>query len=275
MNTTTNTAHLLDGKVAVIYGAAGGIGSGVARTFAREGATVVLAGRTEGRLTALAESINAELGPAGGGRAGAVVVDALDEASVDACADGIVERHGRLDISFNLISRGDRQGTPIVEMDAATFTRAISEGVTTQFLTGRAAARHMVPQRSGAILMVTSGSAAPNVAQPGMGNTGPADAAVDAFVRYLAAELGPAGVRVNGIWTAGVAETLTKEALEATGGPGMPPPEVIIEALGQRTMLRRPIHLADVAEAAAFLASDRAGGITGTVTNVTCGMVAG
>jgi enoyl-[acyl-carrier-protein] reductase (NADH) len=76
------------------------------------------------------------------------------------------------------------------------------------------------------------------------------------------------------MWTAGVPETLTREKLAAVGEEGMPDPEVLVEMLAQMTMLRRAPSLAQVAETAAFLASDRAGGITGTIVNVTCGLIA-
>jgi enoyl-[acyl-carrier-protein] reductase (NADH) len=106
-----------------------------------------------------------------------------------------------------------------------------------------------------------------------MGSTGPADAATEAFMRYLAAELGPHGVRVCGIWTAGVAETLTREKLSAVGGPSTPDPQVVVQMIAGMAALRRAPRLADVAEVAAFLASDRAAGMTGAMANVTSGIV--
>ena len=108
---------------------------------------------------------------------------------------------------------------------------------------------------------------------PGMGSTGPADAATESLMRYLAAELGPQGVRVCGIWTAGVAETLTREKLVAVGGENVPEPQAVVDMLAGMAALRRAPRLADVAEAAAFLASDRAAGVTGTMVNVTSGIV--
>jgi enoyl-[acyl-carrier-protein] reductase (NADH) len=106
-----------------------------------------------------------------------------------------------------------------------------------------------------------------------MGGTGPADAAVQSFMRYLAAETGASGVRVAGIWTAAVADSLTKEKLAAVGGPNMPDPEVIVQAIAQMTMLKRAPILQQVADTAAFLASDRASGITSSIVNVTCGLI--
>jgi enoyl-[acyl-carrier-protein] reductase (NADH) len=129
----------------------------------------------------------------------------------------------------------------------------------------------MMGQRSGVVLHLNSGSAAG--AMPGMGSTGPADAATEAFMRYLAAELGPYGVRVCGIWTAGVAETLTADKLTAVGGPDTPSPEAVRQLIAGMSVLGRTPSLADVAEVATFLASDRAAGITGTMTNVSAGLV--
>jgi NAD(P)-dependent dehydrogenase (short-subunit alcohol dehydrogenase family) len=176
-----------------------------------------------------------------------------------------------VDVSFNLITRGDVQGTPLVEMRTDDLLRAVVNGLQSNFLTARAAGRRMIEQGGGVILHLNSASGA--AAMPGMGSTGPADAATEAFMRYLAAEVGPHGVRVCGIWTAAVAETLTQEKLSAAGGPNTPGPEQVVEMIAAMAALRRAPRLSDVAEVAAFLASDRAAGMTGTMVNVTCGLV--
>ena len=257
---------ILQGKNAIIYGGGGGIGSGVARTFAREGAKVFLTGRTRTKLDAVAQEITTT-----GGLVEVAVVDALDERAVDQHVEAVASRAGSVDVSFNLISRGDVQGMPLVEMKADDLLRAVVNGLRSSFLTARAAGRRMIEQKSGVILHLNSASGAG--AMPGMGSTGPADAATEAFMRYLAAELGPHGVRVCGIWTAGVAETLTKEKLTAVGGPNTPDPQVVVQMIAGMAALRRAPRLADVAEVAAFLASDRAAGMTGAMANVTSGIV--
>src|SRR5262245_44213834 len=129
---------LLEDKTAVIYGA-GSIGGAVARAFAREGARVHLAGRRLSTLTALAEEIGAE----------AAELDALDGDAIDAHADAI----GRIDISFNAITHGDVQGTPMHEMDVEDYLQPVVTAVRTTFLTMRAAARHMIPSGGGTILI--------------------------------------------------------------------------------------------------------------------------
>jgi NAD(P)-dependent dehydrogenase (short-subunit alcohol dehydrogenase family) len=258
--------NLLEGKIAIIYGGGGGIGGGVARTFAQEGARVFIAGRTRETLDAVAEDITAA-----GGLVEAAVLDALDERAVDDHVAEVVGKAGRVDVSFNLITRGDVQGIPLVDMKTDDLLRAVVAGLQSNFLTARAAGRRMSEQGSGVILHLNSASGAG--AQPGMGSTGPADAATESFMRYLAAELGPHGVRVCGIWTAGVDETLTREKLTAVGGDSAPDIETVKTMIGGMAALRRIPRLADVADVAAFLASDRAAGMTGTITNVTCGLV--
>jgi NAD(P)-dependent dehydrogenase (short-subunit alcohol dehydrogenase family) len=256
---------LLEGKNAIIYGGGGGIGGGVARTFAREGAHVFLVGRTPDKLDAVADDITAS-----GGLADIAVLDALDERAVDEHLRDVVSKAGSVDVSFNLINRGDVQGRPLVEMETDDLLRAVVNGLQSNFLTARAAARRMIEQGSGVILHLNSASGAG--AMPGMGSTGPADAATEAFMRYLAAEVGPHGVRVCGIWTAGVAETLTREKLRAVGGEGVPDPQTVVDMIAGMAALRRAPRVADVAEVAAFLASDRAAGMTGTMANVTSGL---
>src|SRR5215210_4098119 len=178
---------LLENKNAVIYGGGGSIGSEVAREFSREGARVFLVGRTGESLETVANDIKVDGGAA--------------ELAVDEHARAVVSQAGSIDVSFNLITRGDVQGMPLIDMTTDDLLRAVVNGLRSTFITARAAARCMVEQGSGVILALDSGSAN---GSPMMGSTGPADAATDTFIRNLAAEIGPQGVRVVGIWTAGL-----------------------------------------------------------------------
>ena len=258
---------LLEDRNAVIYGGGGAIGGGLARTFAREGARVFLAGRTRESLEAVATDIRAT-----GGSAEVTVVDALNERAVHEHARAVAVQAGSIDVSFNLISRGDVQGIPLADMTTEDFIRPITTGIKANFITARAAARHMIRQGSGIILALDSGSANRS---PMMGGTGPADAATDTFVRNLAAEIGPHGVRVVGLWAAGVPDTMSPEKLASVNSDLQLDDAAfqgLLARLDEMRMLRRSPRLDQVAAVAAFLASEQAAAITGTFVNVTSGM---
>jgi 3-oxoacyl-[acyl-carrier protein] reductase len=138
------TEMLLEDKNAVIYRAGGSTGRAVARAFAREGAKVHLAGRTLESLEEVAQEIRSAEGVAETAQ-----VDAMDEWAVEEHADAVAASAGGIDVSFNLISYGDVQGTPLAEMPLEDFERPVMSAVKTQFLTSRAAARHMISQGSG------------------------------------------------------------------------------------------------------------------------------
>lgn len=257
---------LLEKKTAVIYGGGGSIGAAIATAYAREGARVFLAGRTQEPLDAAAAAVRDA-----GGVADVAVLDATDERAVDEHAAAVVAEAGTIDVSVTLIGRGDAQGVPLLDMAPADLLRAVDTGLTSMFLTARAAGRQMVTQGSGLIMTITSGTA--KVAAPMMGSTGPADAAIESFLRCLAAEIGPAGVRVVGIHTAGVLETLDVETMRAVN-PNIDV-ETVAAGIAQMTMLKRAPRLAQVVGTATFLASDAAAGITGTFVNTSCGMIPG
>jgi len=246
---------LLEGRNAVIYGGAGTIGSAVAHAFAHERARVHLAGRTAEKLEAVAADIRG-----GGGAAETAVVDALDERAVDSHADAIASQFGSLDVSFNLISHGDVQGTPLAEMTLADFERPVVTAVRTMFITSRAAARHMIRQRSGVILVFGGYGDPPRGHH--LGGLQVAFQAQEALRRSLAAELAPHGIRTITLQTSGIAESLT------TDFPGR---DQIVEGIAASTMLGRGATLGDVGHAAVFAASDWAASMTATKLNISCG----
>lgn len=252
----------LQDRTAIIWGGAGSIGTATARRFAEEGATVYLAGRTEETLREAAAAT---------GAAGYGVVDVLDEDAVIAFVARVAEETGRLDVSFNVAARGDVQGAPLLEMPAADFVRPVTDGITGSFHTARAAARRMVAQGSGVVIELDSASA--RGSGPMMGGTGAADGAKDALVRDLAQETGPSGVRVAGIWTAGLTDSLTAEKLGAVTGAPVSQEMVdgIIANLDSLRMTRKSPVTTQIAATAAFLASDEAP-VTGTWLNATAGM---
>ena len=248
---------LLENKNAVIYRAGGAIGSAVAHAFAREGARVFLAGLTLESLQEVAEGIRSA-----GGVAETAQVDAIDETAVDQHADTVAASAGGIDVSFNLISYGDVQGTPLAEMPLEDFERPIVTAVRTQFLTARAAARHMIRQGSGVILFF--GGEGDPLPDYYLGGFQVALTATESLRRQLASELGPHGIRAVTLKTGGVPETIPEDFAGK---------EAITESLIEPTMLKRAATLDDVGKVAAFAASDHARTMTATALNISCGAI--
>jgi 3-oxoacyl-[acyl-carrier protein] reductase len=248
---------LLERKNAVIYGGGGNIGGAVARAFAREGATVHLAGRTLAKLEKVADELRQN-----GGTATVAEVDALDERAVDAHADELARDHGSLDISMNLISTGDVQGTPLVEMELADFERPIHNAMRSFYVTARAAGRHMIRQGSGVIL-VFGGEGDP-IRDYNIGGFQISLTAVEALRKQLASELGRHGIRVVSLLTGGVIDSIPAD-FEGR--------DALVESLVAPTLLGRGAMLDDVGNVAAFAASDQARTITASAINITCGAI--
>src|SRR5580704_10412396 len=195
---------ILNNKVAVIYGAGGDIGGSVARAFAGEGAKVFLTGRKLAPVKAVAKDI-----VAAGGSAEAADVDALDEQAVDKHLQSVIDKAGRVDISFNAIGIPPEKilGSPLIEMDVEQFSLAIASYTRSYFLTARLAARRMVKNKSGVIMTITALPSRKGT--PLNGGYGSAQAAKEALTRDLSAELAPQGIRVVGLRPHGMPETST------------------------------------------------------------------
>jgi 3-oxoacyl-[acyl-carrier protein] reductase len=172
----------------------------------------------------------------------------------------VASQAGSLDISFNVITHGDVQGTPMAEMEVEDYLQPVATAVRTTFLTMRAAARHMVRQGSGVILAF--GGSGPPLRGYSLGGLQVAFEAIESMRRQLSSELGPHGVRVVTLRTGGVPETI-------------PDPDgtmqSVIADIEDATMLGRAATLEDVGNAAAFAASDRARTMTAATINISCG----
>ena len=257
---------MLKDKVAVIYGAGGAIGGAVARAFASEGAKLFLTGRSLEPVELVAKDV-----VAAGGSAEGAEVDALDEQAVDEHLRSVIDRSGRVDISFNAIGLPNpKVRVPLLELDVEQFSVPITTYTRSYFLTARLAARRMVANRSGVIMTVTSTPSRTGV--PLVGGGGPAMAAVEALTRELSAELAPQGIRVVGLRPQGIPETgRIKESFELYAKASGMTWEQFHELLASRTHTRRLSTLAETANMAVFMASDKASGITGTTVNLTMG----
>lgn len=244
---------MLENKIALIYGAGGFVGGAVARAFSREGATVYLAGRTQAKLDSLAGDIRAN-----GGVAHTTALDAHDEQAVNAFVDAVFQQAGAVDISMNLISYGDVQ-QPLMEISVADFLQPIVNAIRTQFITTRAAARYMIPRRSGVIL--TFGGNGPQTL-PNLGGFKIALDAIEGHRRQWAVELGQFGIRVVTLKTGGIPEAIP-DSFERKA-------EITADVLNA-TLLNRAATLEDVGNVAAFVASDLARTMTSTEVNISCG----
>jgi len=257
----------LEHKTAVIYGAGGGIGAAVAKAFAREGATVFLTGRNAAKLTPVAQAIRAA-----GGRAETDQVDALDEQSIDEHLDAVTAKTGGIHISFNAIGIPNTtlQGVPLTELAAGQFSLPIETYTRANFFTARLAARRMVTKKAGVILTVT-----PIVARRGaplVGGFAVAMAAIEGLTRGLSAELAPHGVRVLGLRQDAIPETGTiKEVFGIHAKAYGVTWEQFHDMIAGFSHRRRLTTLAEVADVAAFLVSDEASAMTGTIANLSLG----
>jgi NAD(P)-dependent dehydrogenase (short-subunit alcohol dehydrogenase family) len=256
---------ILKDKVAVIYGAGGAIGGAVARAFAHDGARLFLSGRLRAPVEAVAKEI-----VAAGGSADAATVDALDEQAVDKHLQHVLDKAGRVDISFNAIGIPDTKivGVPLIELGAEQFSLPISAYTLSYFLTARSAARRMVANRSGVIMTVTALPA--RAGNTLVGGYGPAHAAKEALTRSLSAELAPHGIRVVGLRPHGIPETASMREVYELKGKGLTW-EQFQGYLASTTHPKRVMTLAEVANVAVFMASDKASGMTGTTVNLTMG----
>ncbi len=262
---------ILQEKHAVVFGAGGSIGAAVAREFAAEGAEVFLAGRTKSNVEAVARQISTD-----GGRARAAVIDAADDAAVDEYLDGIVKHAGSIDVVFNAVGPLAQEygnGKNAVDLTIEEFMVPLTTVVKSQFITARAAARRMVEQHSGVIIFLTGSPARGHVA--GATAIGAAYGAIESFTENLAVEISPAGVRAVCLRTTANADSRTiQDTMDAMVSRMNITRDQAIARIADLNFLKVPAGVSDTAKAAAFLASDRARMMTGTVVNSTAGAAA-
>ncbi|MEW2165301.1 SDR family oxidoreductase [Streptomyces sp. NPDC007084] len=262
---------LLDNKTAVIYGGGGAIGGAVARVFAREGASVFIAGRTRAKLDAVARDI-----AAAGGTVETAQVDVHDQAAVEKHAKEVAAKAGGIDIALNAVSVPHDQGTLLADLSLEEFMRPVDGFLRTLFITSKAVAGHMGGERPGVILTLSEPGS--KMAAGGILGHSVSAAGKEAFSRVLAAELAPRNIRVvcirpHAVVDAPAAGSYTKDLFKPMAEASGQSVQEMLEDGGmvQGTLLKRLPTLAEIAETAAFLASDRAGAMTGTIANLSAG----
>lgn len=260
----------LQDKTVVVFGAAGSVGAGAACALAADGAIVYCAGRRSGPLESLAAAIGES-----GGQARVIEVDAFDEQAVGTALEGVVAEAGRIDAVFNAVSPQlsvTDEVRPSLDIDLDSFTASLRSRALVQFVTARAAARHMISAGGGTIIFLSATPArgvAPMIAGDSAGF-----GAVEGMARCLAREWGPKGVRVVCLRSGGMPDTpRIQKVWETMGGYVGAPSEAMAEASRAATLTGRMATVAETGEIVAFLASDRAATLTGAIVNSSYGEV--
>src|SRR5262252_6348486 len=263
-----NSIPILSGKHAVVFGAAGTIGAAVASEFAAAGAEVFLSGRTKSKVEAVAKNITAN-----GGRAHSAVVDTLNDAAVNQYISSIVNETGKIDVILDAagpLAKEYGNTKLAVDLPIEEFMVPLDTMVRSRFITARAAARQMIKQHSGVIIVVTGSPARPHV--PGATAIGAAFAAMENLTQNLAFEVSPLGVRVVCLrTTANVDSRSIQDTMDVVAAHLHITKDQAMAQHSQLNFLKVPATVQDTANAAVLIASDRARMMTGTVVNATAG----
>jgi len=247
-------AGRLDGKVAVVTGAARGQGEGVARAFVAEGARVALFDVLDDAGAAVAASL--------GAAARYFHCDISRETDVQAAIAGTVAHFGKLDVLYNnaaVISYGNR----IADMPVEQWDRTMAINLRGPFLCSKHAIPHLLAQGGGAIVIVSSHGAF-QAAPVGVADYATAKGGLVTLTYYMASEYGPQNIRANCIAPGPVPTALNEPFLGTEAGRSMTAAFIPLQRVGE---------VEDIARAAVFLASDEAKWITGAVLRVDGGMV--
>lgn len=244
-------------RVALVTGAAGGIGAATARRLAEEGATVVLVDRDGDAAEAVAGALRGE-----GRAAEAVAADVTDAGAVEAFVAGAAERHGRLDVLVN--NAGITRDNLLFKLSEEEWDTVLDVNLKSAFLCARAAQRVMVPARRGAIVSLSSRSALGN---RGQANYAAAKAGIKALTSTIALELGPFGIRANAVAPGYIATAMTDATARRLG---LDPAEHQAN-VAAATPLRRVGRPEEVASVVAFLASGDAAYVSGQTIEINGG----
>lgn len=253
----TSNLFSLQGKIILVTGASRGLGRAMAAAMAEAGGHVVLNGRDPATLETAAAALREA-----GGKFEIAAFDVTDEAAVTAAIDGIVARHGRLDVLVG--NAGIQHRRPLLDFATADFQRVLDTNLTACFVLAREAAKPMIAQGGGRIIL-TASMMGPAIARPTVSAYIAAKGGLVALTKALAVELGPHGICCNAI-APGYFATEMNAALIAD-------PE-FSEFVGKRTPLGRWGRSEEIGGVAVFLASSAASYVNGHALFVDGGLTA-
>lgn len=252
----------LAGKVAVVTGGTRGIGRAIAERFVADGASVVLTGRSDEKGRAALDEMDA------GDRVMFVQGDATERGSVEAAIDATVERYGRLDILVN--NAGGGSGfAPVAETSDEVLQSVLELNLWSTFWASRRALAEMIPQKSGRIVNISSVEG--KVGRPVLGPYVAAKHAINGLTKSMAKEVGELGITVNAVCPGLVITDVILEGGRETAETLGITFEEFVGTFAKESSMNRVTEREEVAAMVAFLASDAASGVTGTLVSVDCG----
>ncbi len=250
-------------KVALITGGGQGIGKAIALAYAREGADVVVAGRSREKVEAVVRQIS-EVGR----RALAVPADVSKRNDVELMVSQTLERFGKIDILVNNVGIAGPNAA-VVEMKEDEWDEVMAVNLKGPMLCSQAVLRHMIPRKSGRIINMSSIGGIRGY--PRRSPYGVSKSGINAFTQALAIEVGPHNIYVNSICPGPVLGDRLAMIFERQAKATGVSPEEIEQGIRKKSPLGKIVSEQEVAELAVFLASDRSSGITGEIINITAG----
>ncbi len=244
MDTQSDDANPLAGKVALVTGGGTGIGRAAALRFAKKGATVVVVGRRQAELDAVVLEIEGM-----GGKAAAMTADIANEGEVKALIKSVVARFGRLDAAFN--NAATANGGPIEALTTADFDDVFATNVRGVWLLIQQEVIAMRSLGNGGAIVNTSSIAATG-GNAGLSIYGASKGALDTMIRHVAIEVGGDGIRINNI-----SPGLTRTPMTVDY------PKHMFDAVAEHTVLKRVAEADDVGDVAVWLCTNEARFVTG------------
>ena len=249
----------LDGRVAVISGGTRGIGRAIAEAFLRDGATIVISGRSAAKGQRAMDEIGA------GDRALFVQGDSAVREDCDRLIDETVATYGRIDILVNNAG-GSSNNAPIAELTDEAMENALKLNLWSTLWCSRKALGHMIPQQWGRIINISSVEG--KIGKPGLGIYVTAKHAVNGLTKTMAHEVGTLGITVNALCPGAIETDMMKEeGVKAAESLGMEYQE-LLDWFASESSIKRLNEVEDVALVASLLASDAGAGITGSLISI-------